>query len=203
MKIPQQNKDLRRYVLRNDILRVFLYLSWVALWCFSAWFYNDRHRTYEEARKILGWKLFFLIAAAVISGFFIFRIWKFFTDRTFLGVIEGSDLSHAYSSSGDPTAIKGIRGSKSDFHLYTVLKVRLPNGKRMRIRFVQKDGFYLYYYNGQRILHFHGLPYPVRTQFDEDQGYLCAACGRIYKTHEPYCESCHHSLIDPRDLKVE
>ena len=199
MKIPRQNRDLRRYVLRNDVIRSLLFVLWVAMWIFSAYLYNDRHQTYVYERKILGWKLVFLIAAALISGFFIFRLWTFFTHRTICGKIESNDLSRSYSSSGDPSLVKSLQSTKSDFHLNTVLKIRLPNGKRCRIRFVQKDGFYQYYAPNCRIVRFHGLPYPVRIS--EGNGYLCAACGRIYKEKESFCEDCHHSLIDPSDLK--
>ncbi|MBR2721610.1 MAG: hypothetical protein IKB75_02410 [Clostridia bacterium] len=201
MKLPQRNRDLRNYVLRNDVLRISLYVLWIAVWALSAYSYNTRHATYPDHRKILGWKLALLLAAAVISGFFLFRIWKFFTDCSFCGVIESTSLSHSYSPADDPSMFRGIQSGQADFHLKTVLTVRLPSGKRRRIRFVQKEGSYHYYYEGNSIVHFRGLPYPVCTERN-DVGYVCAACGRMHKEKAERCDACHYTLIDPIDLQL-
>ncbi len=200
MKLPQRNRDLANYVLRNDLVRGILFCLWVAVWGFGAYSYNDRHQTYPDSRKILGWKLVLLIGAAVITGFFLFRIWKFFTDRSFCGTVESTSLSHTYSPSDDPSMLKALQSGRSDFHLKTVLKVRLKNGKRKQIRFVQKEGSYLYYYEGTEIVHFRGLPYPIRTEALPGS-WACAACGKIHKEPLTRCDACYHTLIQSEDLK--
>lgn len=205
--IPKQNKDLRRYVLRRKWMRVLWFLLWVTVLIVGALSYNNAHQTYPPERRILGWKLALWIAAAVVSGFFLFRLYRFFTDRTFCGYIERSALSHSYSSSADPG-----EAASYDFRLNTSLILRTDVGKRKRIRFEQKPGFYLYYHEGTYVCHLEGLPYPVCdpsrrtlpegiTEKDADAaGYLCAACGMINPELARPCASCGHSLIDPEKL---
>ena len=57
MRIPKQNRDLRRFVLRRDLKGLLLWLLWVLLWGTGAWAYNANHATYPPERQILGWRL--------------------------------------------------------------------------------------------------------------------------------------------------
>ena len=41
LKIPSQNKDLRRYVFRKDLRKIALYAVWLAIWYFGAYAYNQ------------------------------------------------------------------------------------------------------------------------------------------------------------------
>lgn len=197
MKIPIKNKDLRRYVFKNGLVRVMLFLVWMTLGIMGMIFYSYRNTSASNPHPLGGWKLPLLLAALVIIGFFLFRLHLFFKDRAFSGKIISSDNLHDYSSSKDPRATKSIQ---YEFRLNTSIRVLDQKGKKHRLRFEQKEGFYHYYYEGSHVVHFHGLPYPVRT--DEVQGYICAACGRIYKPLQPSCEVCGHSLIDPKDLML-
>ncbi len=195
MKIPSKNKDLRRYVLKNDLVRGVLFLMWMALWISGVTFYNHRNASVINPTPLGGWKLWVLLAAITLVGFFLFRLQNFFKDRTFSGKIISSDLLHDYSSSKDPGTSKPMQ---YDFRLNTAIRVLDKKQKKHRLLFEQKNGFYTYYHEGTEIVHFRGLPYPVRT--DEAEGYICAACGRIQSQLEPSCEDCGHSLIDPKDL---
>lgn len=195
MKIPFQNRDLVRYVRRRDALRLIGYALWVALLIGGALSYNHNHQTYPDYRRMVGWRMAIWVLAAVASGFLIFRIWRFFTDRTFSGTIVTSALSRSYSASNDPG-----QGADYDFRLNTYLKVRTDQGKLRRIRFEQKPGFYLYYHEGNRVTHFHGLPYPVNTDPDASHGCVCSACGTHSKALVDRCPVCDHSIIDPKNI---
>ena len=193
-KIPNQNKDLRRYVLRRDLARVLGYVAWIAVWYAAVAVYNGSHETYPDYRLIIGWKLWLWMAASVILGFFLFRVYRFFTDRSFCGRIEKAGLSRSYSASADPGE------GDYDFRLNTYLRIRTADGKRRRIRFEQKPGFYRYYAEGATVVHFHGLPYPVNTDPDAQNGWVCSACGAFTPEKQDTCEICRHTLIDPRNL---
>lgn len=212
--IPKRNRDLRRYVIRHRCLRLAGYLLWLFAFLFGALAYNNAHQTYPPNRLILGWKLLVWMLIALLLGFFLFRIWKLFTDRSFEGIIERSSLSHTYTPSEDPGT---VRPMSYDFRLNTRLLVRTAEGKKRYIRFEQKPGFYIYYYEGSRICHFSGLPYPIcnpenhpkpprraegaENPFDDlSGGYLCAACGRMNSDSAGVCAGCMHSLIDPKDI---
>lgn len=215
--IPARNRDLRQYVLRRRAAKLGAYLLWMLVFLFSAIAYNRAHQTYRPERLLLGWRLAVWLAAGAIAGFFILRIGRLIKDRTFVGTVETSGLSHTYASSADP----GIGSPVSyDFRLQTYLIVRTDSGKRRRIRFEQKQGFYLYYYEGTRLCHLAGLPYPIRDPahrcqpkrqsaerrraeepFDDlSGGFLCAACGYMNESLSAPCGGCGHSLIDPAEL---
>ena len=53
MRIPKQNRDLRRFVLRRDLKGLLLWLLWVLLWGTGAWAYNANHATYPPERQML------------------------------------------------------------------------------------------------------------------------------------------------------
>jgi hypothetical protein len=95
------------------------------------------------------------------------------------------------------------RGSSKidfDFRTNTALRICLANGRKKRLRFEQKNGFYYYYYEGNEILRFHGLPYPLNLDPKAPHGYLCVVCGRIHKSLQPLCDACELPLIDPAEL---
>ena len=195
MKIPQKNKDLIRYVWFRDAKRILGFLLWVAFMIGGALSYNHNHQTYPDYRRIVGWRMALWVLIAVVTGFFLFRIWKFFTDRTLTGTVVSSTLSRSYNASNDPG-----EGTDYDFRLNTYLKVRTDDGKIYRLRFEQKPGFYHYYHEGNHITHFHGLPYPVNTDHQAPHGYVCSACGAHYEQLHDRCPNCDHSMIDPRDV---
>ncbi|MBQ5833709.1 MAG: hypothetical protein IIW36_02745 [Clostridia bacterium] len=197
MYIPKQNRDLRHYVLRRDVGKLFLYALWILSWCMGALAYNLNHQTYPPERRLLGWRLALWIVAAVIVGFFLFRIHSFFLDRDFIGTLESVGLSHTYTGSRDPGA---FRSAQYDFRLHKVLTVRLENGKKKRVRVEEKQGSYVYYRIGDRLIGLHGLPYPINLDSDEQTGYACAACGRVHKEQLPHCDQCGLSFLDPAQV---
>ena len=216
-RIPHDNRDLIRFVRWQRIRRIGGYLLWLTIFLLSAWFYNDAHQTYPPERRMVGWRLAVLMFAAAVTGFFIFRMWKFFSHRTVEGRIEQSALSHTYTTTDDPGQMKTIN---YDFREHTYLIVRTDKGKKRRIRFEQKTGFYLYYYPGSYICRFSELPYPIcdparrcrpdveqtraaqRHHDDLSEGRICVACGFLNRGHE-ICDRCGLSLIDPKDVWTE
>ena len=213
-RIPERNRDLRRYVLRHRLLRIAGYLLWLAAFWGGAMVYNQSHQTYTPDRLITGWKLGVWMLAAVLIGFFLFRIGQMLFDRPFTGVVVRSSLSHTYTPSDDPGT---LRSMTYDLRLNPRLIVRTDAGKKRRLRFEQKPGFYIYYYEGSQICHLSGLPYPVcnptghpqppRPALEEKDPYddlsggvLCAACGRLNPNAASVCVRCMHTLIDPKDL---
>jgi hypothetical protein len=194
-KIFKAHSDLRRYVLWRDVRRVIGFLLWVGIWLGGALSYNANHKTYPDYRRMVGWRLWLWLALAAATGFFLFRLWKFFTDRTFEGTIQQAGLSRSYSASSDPGD-----GMEYDFRLNTYLKIRTDSGKLRRIRFEQKRGFYQYYGEGNRVLHLHGLPYPLNLDREQTHGCVCSACGMWVERYQPQCDACHHSLIDPNEI---
>ena len=89
-RFPHKNRDLMRRVIWNDLLRALGYLLWLAAWIGGAISYNIEHQSYPRNMLIVGWRLVFLILAAIVSGFLIFRVWRLFGARFTNGIIEES-----------------------------------------------------------------------------------------------------------------
>lgn len=202
IKIPSRYNDLRRYVFFRDLRKIVLYLLWLTIWYLGAYAYNQNHQKYPPERLMMGWKLAIWMMASALLGFFLFRIWTFFTDRSYRAVIQVSGLSQSYEASKDP----GLHNTTDfDFRLNTALLIK-KNGKRKnsRLHFEQKMGFYFYYYEGTEITKLRGLPYPIATgnQHPDAKKRICAACGQISTEEESHCQVCDHSLIDPKELHL-
>ncbi len=195
-RIPVVNADLRKRVVATDTRRMIGYLLWLVLWIAGAVFFNLGHETYPEERKLLGWKLAAWIMTALILGFFLFRIYRFFTDRTVRGVILSSGLSHTYTAGQDP----GFSKKGYDFRLHIKLRILCDDGKTKRIHFEQKNNSYFCYRAGERILRFHGLPYPINLSSAAEHGYVCPSCGRVYPSLPDRCEDCRYSVPDPEEF---
>ena len=198
LRIPKQNRDLRGLVLWNTVLRVLGFTVWISLFYLGAWAYNQNHQTYPPSRLIIGWKLLVWMGAAIVSGFVMFRIRRLFTQRSFSGTIVSYSNSRGYGASDE----SGVIGTRYDFRIYTVLRVRDEKGLLHRIRFEEKNGFRQYYYEGNKIARFCGLPYPVNTDPSAKSGCVCSACGTFFEKAPELgqCESCGRSLIDPKDF---
>lgn len=195
--IPARNRDLRRLVLRRRLTRIGIYLLWLFLLTVGFLQFNAAH----ERHPLAPWQIALWLGGGAVLGFFLFRVWRLFTDRSCIGVISYSGLSH------------GIRGD--EFRLNTALRLTdASTGKRRRLRFEQKNGFYLLYHEGVRICKFSALPFPLpdpRTVPSPDPagangpddpaaGAFCVVCGRVNPSDAAECEVCHHSLIRPEDL---
>ena len=198
-RIPPKNRDLRRYVFKKAARRLILLLLWTAVWLGGALAYNQNHSNYPPERLMLGWRLALLLIIMLAVGCLLFRVWKIFTERTVSGTVVRSGITHTYTPGEDPDS---TLGANYDFRLKTALLLRSQKGKKIRVRFDQKTGTYLYYREGESLVRLHGLPYPINVDPNAPHGYVCAACGRHYGTWHNVCEGCGMSLIDPKDLQI-
>lgn len=198
--IPARNPDLRRLVLRRKLTRCGLYLLWLAALLIGVLRFNSAH----ERHPMAVWQLLLWLGGGAVIGFVLLRMWVFFTDRPFIGAVSRSGLSH------------GVKGD--DFRLNTAIRLTDTDGKRHRLRFEQKEGFYLLYHEGVRVCKFPFLAYPLpdpatlphdmtasqgeRTGGVDDltRGSFCVVCGRVNPPHAPACECCGHSLINPEEV---
>lgn len=211
VSLPSVNRDLKRLVILRRVVQILFYLAWIAFWVFGALAYNAAHQTYRPERLVLGWKLVIWILTSVFIGFFLFRIPKLLRDRDFEGEILSYGTFHSYDSSADPGLTNRMNYS---FRLNVLLRVRLPNGKIKRWRLEQKPGFYLYYREGNFVRHFSGLPYPIVDpstvtplpkapvggwRHNPEHLFVCIACGSFSHDLSAPCETCRHSLVDPKD----
>ena len=197
LKIPARNRDLQRLVLRRRLTRIGLYLLWLAVLCVGVLRFNAGHTRHPMPP----WQLAFWLGGGALIGFLLLRMWVLFTDRPFIATVSRSGLSH------------GIKGD--EFRLNTAIRLTdETTGKRRRLGFEQKPGFYLLYHEGVRVCKLPALPYPLPdpqtvplpepsayiTSDSRPDGAFCVVCGRINPRGSDRCEVCRHSLIRPEDL---
>ncbi len=196
-KIPERNRDLRRLVLRRRLTKAGLYLLWLTALYIGAQSFNAGH----EHHPMRGWQLALWFGIGAVIGFLLLRMWVFLTDRPFVGTVSRSGLSHD---------VKG-----DDFRLNTAIRlIDDRTGKRRRMRFEQKEGFYLLYHEGVRVCKLPFLPYPLpdpatvpvpETNGDNKTdartgGAFCVVCGRINRPGAETCDSCGFSIIQPEQV---
>ena len=81
------------------------------------------------------------------------------------------------------------------------------NGKRGRVKLqLFEDGYDMYYRQGDTIVCFGGLDYPISLQAEARGEHICTVCGvrkyprldknGIVVNDMKVCESCGHSLVD-------
>lgn len=196
MKIPQKYIALRRYALGRLLLRVGGFVGWLLLWIGAAVSYNQNHQTYPAHRRFVGWRMALLAALAVASGILIFRLWQLYTDRTKHGVILSAGISRTHGAAKEDDTT----GDDHEVRLNTALVLQDDDGKKHRLRFEQKNGFYHYYHEGNRIVRLRGLTYPIHLDPNAPHGYVCSVCGRWTAKYTPQCEGCHHPVIHPAEL---
>lgn len=205
-KIPNKNKDLRRYAVWRNLKYVLGFVTYVALMAAAFLFFlNGRNEDLDP----LHWCVYIIYPAVVlVSGWFIFRMTRFFTDKSFSGKIESMSFSRDFG--------RGInrRGRFSfDYHTYRTVVVRDGKGRKRRARVTLfDDGYDGYFKEGRTLVNYRGLNYPVCLESEDEGAHICTVCGvRTYykegkmKDGESVpetvdglmiCRACGHTLIN-------
>ena len=195
-KIPEKNLDLRRYAFLKNLKRVVSCLAYCAIFALSYMFYIHNGR--NEALPTVYLAIF--IFAVLFSSFFIFKMNRFLFERSFDGKIESISFSRNYDRGMTRNAKRSL-----DFHTYIKLTVKDRRGSKRKIK-VQlfEDGFDGYYREGENLVFFRGLNFPISLEAESRAEHICTVCGvRRYgkEKDSESCLSCGHSLIDVSDLK--
>jgi hypothetical protein len=167
------------------------FFLWALLWIVSLIWYLEEHPNVGRLRLVISG------AAAILLGALLLRIW-----RCFRGDLEGTVLAvrerHSYSLFRNESGRR-----ERDFHVRMTLTVdtgRVRRGKPVtrRMDFPIRNGFYLYYREGDRVCLWRGLPYPESTGREADPGSrVCVWCGEYTaQTEQQACAVCGAALPD-------
>lgn len=196
--IPVRNQDLRRLVLRRRLIRLGLYLLWLSVLLLGANRFNASH----ELHPLSGWRLALWLGGGAAVGFVLLRVYRLLTDRSFVGTIRRAGISR--------------RAKGDEVRLHTTLRLTDEGtGRRRRLRFEQKDGFYLLFHEGVRVCKLSGLPYPLpdpqtvpdltapdtdRPNTAKSADRFCVVCGRVESPVAERCAGCGYSLLHAEEL---
>lgn len=205
IKLPKENKDLRKYAVWKNLKYLLGYLAYIAFFTFGfVFFLNGRH---ENAEPLKWWVYYLYPAAVLVSGWFIFRMTRFLSDRKFKGKILSMTFKRDFDRGIDRKA-----GFSLDDHTYVKVTAVNERGKKRKILVpLFDDGFGGYYREGDTLVKFRGLNYPLCLESEEKGNHICAVCGvrtfykegkMIHGEAEPrrdgdliICRSCGHTLI--------
>ncbi len=210
-RIPERNRDLKRYARLKNMKYPLFFLLYAALFC-GGFLYFVLNR-YDGAEPLRPWVYPVFFGVVLVSGWFVSLMNRFVGDRSLRGRIEGSRYLRNFDRG---LSRKG--GFSLDDHTYLRAKVILPNGKRKALRIpLFEDGYDGYYREGDEIVNFRGLNYPLCLRAEEEGAHLCTVCGvrtyyqegrTIHGEAQPelrdgllVCRSCKHTLINIHDLE--
>ena len=196
VKIPKECQDVRRTAFMRNFKRIALFLLYVALWTLGYLFYLSN----PNNKPFSWWAMLIFCALIAVSGFFIFNMGKFLTEKSFVGIIKSMSVSRTYG--------RGVTRDgrfKIDYHTYRVLKIIDSNGKKRKLKFqLFDDGYDLYYREGDTVVYFRGTIYPLSLEAEERGEHICVNCGvRVLETKKhgerptntDFCEVCGKSLV--------
>ncbi len=210
-RIPQRNKDLKRFAFWRNMKYLLLFVGYLCFWSFGLLFYLSRR--YVGASRLEWWVYLLFTLTMLISGWCICFMNRFIFDRSRTGRLSETQYTRNFD--------RGLsrRGKFSlDEHTYIKAKLVLPDGKTKKVKFpLFDDGYDGYYCEGDEIVKFRGLNYPLSLRAEEEGIHLCTVCGvrtfykegkAIHGEAQPeirdgllICRSCKHTMIDIHELR--
>ena len=201
-KIPQTNTDLRRYATLKQTWRIVGFVIYCAVIALAYLFYlgGALRKPLEPIFLVI------FIFAVIISGAFIFRTDRFLSDKNLSGRIESIKVKRNYGRGMTRNAKLSL-----DFHTYNKIKITDGKGKHHTLT-VQlfDDGFDGYYSEGDEIIAFRGLNYPLSLEAERRGEHLCSVCGaRCYDKEKregslisngTSCPACSKTMINTEEL---
>ena len=195
-RIPEENQDVRRAAFMRNFKRITYFLIYVALWAAGYLFYRSNPLT----KPLEWWAMLIFCTFVVVSGFCIFNVGKFLSERSVVGIIKSMSMSRGHG--------RGVTRDgrfKIDYHTYRILKIIDSRGKKRKLRFqLFDDGYDLYYREGDTVVCFRGMSYPLSIESEERGEHICVNCGvRVLETKKhgerptntDFCEACGKSLV--------
>ncbi len=202
VKIPKNTRDVRRAAFMRNFKRITLFLLYAALWALGYLFYLSN----PYNKPFSWWAMLIFCILIAVSGFFLFDVGKFLTEKSFVGIVKSMSVSRTYG--------RGVTRDgkfKIDYHTYRVLKITDSKGKKRKLRFqLFDDGYDLYYREGDTVAYFRGTTYPLSLESEGRGEHICVMCGvrviepRHHKDREvntEYCEACGKTLVKISSLE--
>ena len=209
LKIPSSCQDIRAAVKNRFIKDILLIVAVRVILFLPAYFYGY----YSRPVNIFG---VILVEVICLFPFIKTRFWKWFTSaRAFEGEViavkhrRGNKVTKTPLIVSKQTPTKAMKKTPVAGRFRQVIKVniqkirvRLPNGKIRRVRYVCDEGLRQPEYEvGDHVRHYYGTKYmqkiPNHEKKADQSSVMCVMCG----TSNPYgadrCAYCEVSLIDP------
>lgn len=169
--VPKLNNRLIKYAKGRMFKCIAYYVTYIAFLSAAFWsFLSNRH---EDAEPLQNWVLYVFIAFVLISGWWLFNISRFIFERTVSGRITQYTIKRNYGRSITRNASFII---KEFTYIYFTITTSDDKHRRIKVQLFD-DGYDGYYKEGDTIVRYRGLNYPISIESESDHAHLCPVCG--------------------------
>lgn len=206
--ISKLNSNLKKYASISMIKCILYYLAYI-VFMFAAFLFFIKNR-HEDAEPLQQWVYIIFPAFVLISGWWLFSVNRFFFERTVSGRIVKYNIKRNYGRSMKRNASFVI---KEFTYIYLTIESNTGKYKRIKVQLFD-DGYDGYYKDGDMIIRYRGLNYPISIESELNNVHLCPVCGvRTYYDEAKHvdgtwipefendlikCRCCGHLLLDIR-----
>ena len=185
IKLP---RDIKVYVLKRVIKRVFLAVLVQIALASIFWFFGDQiFGSFSQSNRII------LYTALLFAVPFAFGVPFKLIDRTWIGEIEKVSVSTKLDWHGVKPTYESMY-----VKVYVDLCVRLENGKTLERRILADDIIgrqnFDVYENGDKIVHIYGTDHVQIITKKVTEPRICIICGTSNPQNERTCTTCGHTL---------
>ena len=181
VRLPEENGDLKQYVLRKFQKALIKTLIWEIFWLFTFVFY------YKRGEVRLGLRFCIVAGGLFLLGIVLFGIYKWWFDHNYRAVITRIQCREVIKCS----ALGRTR------RVVTVMRLRLleENGRRHALDIPYRKMYDRYYVVGDTVRHYRGLPYPESEAASAKNLVLCLRCGGTEQEGVDLCRGCGASIV--------
>ena len=210
-KIPEFNDDLKRFARWKNLKYLLGYVAYCAFLSVAFWFFVTGR--YEDAPPLMWWVYPLYALLVLVSGWFIFCMNRFVFDKSCSGSVRSISVTRSF----DRGLSRGA-GFRLDFHTYIKILIVDENGKKKKVKAqLFEDGYDGYFEEGDTVVKFRGLNYPLCLESEGEGAHLCSVCGvRTYYLEgrmpdgslipemidgHIVCRACGHTMINIAELE--
>ena len=197
-EIMSTHKDVLPFYKRGPFrcfLRIVLFLAWCALWLYSGKTYLSLDYVYYDAGDVR-----FLIVPMLLAviGFFIFKPYKIWTQRTYFGKIEKIEKQSAEiikkNEKGAKVVIKRMHMVMYDG--FNTLSIRKKSGRLVKRKVPNLATFDRIYDLDSSVSVICGekFPAPMNRAVVPEGKCFCTKCGSFESTTRTRCSMCFTTL---------
>ncbi|MBR2021486.1 MAG: hypothetical protein IJ939_03530 [Clostridia bacterium] len=177
------------------IVRCVLFVLWCFIWLESGNRYLNLDYVYYDMASA---KLIIVPLLIAVAGFFIFKPYKIWTERTYFGKIEKIEKQSAELIKKDENGVKVIikRMHMVMYDGYNTLTIRKKNGRLAKKKVPNLATFDKLYDIDSSLSVINGLrfPAPMNKAVIPENMCLCTKCGSFESKERTRCSMCFTTL---------
>ena len=177
------------------IVRCVLFVLWCIIWLESGNRYLNLDYVYYDMGST---KLIIVPLLIAVAGFFIFKPYKIWTERTYFGKIEKIEKQSAELIKKDENGVKVIikRMHMVMYDGYNTLTIRKKNGRLAKKKVPNLATFDKLYDIDSSLSVINGLrfPAPMNKGVIPENMCLCTKCGSFESKERTRCSMCFTTL---------